>query len=224
MRILVVEDERDLNQILVKKLTVEGYGVDACFDGEEALSYIEMTDYDVIVLDIMMPKVDGFSVLRQMREAGNSTPVLFLTARDAVDDRVAGLDLGANDYLVKPFSLKELMARMRVLTREKDGNSTGVYTAGDLMLDVNRHVVQRGGKDIDLSAKEFAILEYLIRNKNIVLSREKIEEHIWSYDREGGSNVIDVYIRYLRKKLDDDFERKLIDTVRGSGYVLRDES
>ena len=223
MRILVVEDERDLNQILVKKLTIEGYGVDACFDGDEALDYIQMTDYDAIVLDIMMPKTNGLSVLQHMRAQGNATPVLFLTARDSIDDRVTGLDKGANDYLVKPFSLKELMARIRVLIREKDGNPTGVYTAGDLMLDVNRHVVERAGKVIELSAKEFAILEYFIRNKNIVLSREKFEEHIWSYDFESGSNVVDVYIRYLRKKLDDDFEQKLIHTVRGYGYILKDQ-
>lgn len=224
MRILLVEDERDLNQILVKKLSVEGYGVDACFDGEEALNYITMTDYDVIVLDIMLPKIDGLSVLQKMRTAGNMTAVLLLTARDSIDDRVKGLDSGANDYLVKPFSLKELMARIRVLLRKKDGNLSGLYHAADLTLDVNRHKVERAGKTIELSSKEFAIFEYLIANKNIVLSREKIEEHIWSYERNGVSNVVDVYIRYLRKKIDDDFEIKLIQTIRGCGYMLKDQT
>lgn len=224
MRILVVEDERDMNRILVRKLTVEGYGVDACFDGEDAIAHIEMAEYDAVILDIMIPKIDGLEVLRRIRRAGNTTPVLFLTARDTISDRVAGLDLGANDYLVKPFSLEELMARIRVLTRKSSGNATNVFTALDLVVDVNRHTVQRGGREIELAAKEFAVLEYMIRNKNIVLSREKIESHIWNYDYEGGSNVVDVYIRYLRKKLDDGFEPKLIHTIRGSGYVLRDEA
>jgi len=224
MRILVVEDERDMNRIITKKLTVEGYGVDSCFDGEEALEHIELTEYDAIILDIMMPKIDGLTVLAKMRESGNATPVLFLTARDSVSDRITGLDMGANDYLVKPFSLEELMARIRVLTRAFNGNPTNIFTADDLVMDVGRHSVQRAGKDIDLSAKEFAVLEYLLYNKNIVLSREKIESHIWNFDYEGGSNVVDVYIRYLRKKLDDGHEHKLIYTIRGSGYVLRDEA
>lgn len=222
MRILVAEDERDMNRIITKKLAVEGYGVDACYDGEDALEHLAMAEYDAVVLDIMMPKLDGLEVLRQMRGAGNATPVLFLTARDAIDDRVKGLDMGANDYLVKPFSLEELMARLRVLTRSAGGSPTNVFTAGDLVVDVGRHTVRRAGRAIELSAKEFAVLEYLIRNKNIVLSREKIEAHIWNYDYEGGSNVVDVYIRYLRKKLDEGFEEKRIHTVRGSGYVLRD--
>ncbi len=223
MRILLAEDERDLNRVIVKKLTAEGYGVDACFDGQDALDCIAMAEYDAVILDIMMPKLDGLSVLRRMRESGDKTPVLFLTARDAVPDRVAGLDAGANDYLVKPFSLDELLARIRVLTREKAGETTNVFTAGDLVVDSAKHTVRRGEREIVLSAKEFAVLEYLIRNKGIVLSREKIENHIWNFDYEGGSNVVDVYIRYLRKKIDDDFAHKLIQTVRGSGYVLRED-
>lgn len=223
MRILLAEDEKDLNRIIAKKLNAEGYSVDACFNGEDALNYADMTDYDTAILDIMMPGITGLEVLRRMRADGNKTPVLILTARDAVSDRVAGLDMGANDYLIKPFSFDELMARIRVLTREKTGNATNVYTAKDLEVDINRHTVRRGERDITLSAKEFAVLEYLIRNKGIVLSREKIENHIWNFDYEGGSNVVDVYIRYLRKKIDDGFDIKLIHTIRGSGYVLRGE-
>ncbi|MGF7142240.1 DNA-binding response OmpR family regulator [Anaerotaenia torta] len=222
MRILIAEDERDLNRLILKKLTAEGYGVDACFDGEEALDCLRMAEYDVVILDIMMPKRDGLSVLKHMRAGGDKTPVLFLTARDAVSDRVSGLDAGANDYLVKPFSFEELLARIRVLTRESAGESTNVYTVADLSVDCTRHVVKRAGQEIFLSAKEFSVLEYLIRNKGIVLSREKIENHIWNFDYEGGSNVVDVYIRYLRKKIDDGFDPKLIHTIRGSGYVLRE--
>lgn len=223
MRILLAEDERDLNRVIKRKLEAEGYGVDACLNGEDALGCIDMTDYDAVILDIMMPRINGLEVLRRLRASGDKTPVLFLTARDTVSDRVTGLDMGANDYLIKPFSFDELMARIRVLTREKTGDVTNVFTARDLEVDISRHTVKRGERDIALSAKEFAVLEYLIRNKGIVLSREKIENHIWNFDYEGGSNVVDVYIRYLRKKIDDGFDIKLIHTVRGSGYVLRDE-
>lgn len=224
MRILVAEDERDLNRLIGSKLRAEGYGVDGCFDGEDALAHLEVGEYDAVILDIMMPKRDGVSVLREMRAAGNATPVLFLTARDAISDRVQGLDAGANDYLIKPFSFDELMARVRAMTRTTSGNLTNVFTAGDLTLDLDRHLVTRAGKEISLTAKEFSVLEYMMRNKNIVLSREKIENHIWNFDYEGGSNVVDVYIRYLRRKIDDGFEEKLIQTIRGSGYRLRDEA
>lgn len=222
MRILVVEDERDLNHVILKKLTAEGYGTDGCFDGEEALDYIDSAEYDAIIMDIMMPKIDGLEVVKRMRAKGDNTPVLFLTARDSISDRVAGLDIGANDYLVKPFSFDELMARIRVMTREITGNPTNIYTVADLTVDCNTHIVKRGDTMISLSAREFAVLEYLIRNQGIVLSREKIENHIWNYDFEGGSNVVDVYIRYLRKKIDDCYDYKLIHTIRGSGYVLRE--
>lgn len=223
MRILVAEDERDLNRIIAQKLTAEGYSVDTCYDGQEALDYIEAADYDAVILDIMMPKANGLEVLLRMRAKDNRTPVLFLTARDAVFDRVLGLDSGANDYLVKPFAFDELMARLRVLTRESGGHATNVFTAGDLAMDVTSHTVTRGGREIVLSAKEFAILEYLLRNKGAVLSREKIESHIWNFDYEGGSNVVDVYIRYLRKKIDDGFAPKLIHTVRGVGYTIKED-
>ena len=222
MRVLIAEDERDLNQVITKKLTAEGYGVDSCFDGEEALDYLRMAEYDVVILDIMMPKRDGLFVLKQMRSRGDKTPVLFLTARDSVSDRVSGLDAGANDYLVKPFSFEELMARIRVLTRESAGKVTNVFTVADLSVDCARHVVRRAGREIILSTKEFSVLEYLISNKGMVLSREKIENHVWNFDYEGGSNVVDVYIRYLRKKIDDGFDTKLLHTIRGSGYVLRE--
>ena len=222
MRILLAEDERDMNRILTKKLTEEGYSVDSCFDGEETLDFLLSAEYDGAVLDVMMPKMDGFAVLKAARNQGISTPVLFLTARDAVSDRVHGLDIGADDYLVKPFSMEELLARVRALTRRAGETHTSVLTAGDLTLDLAAHSVKRAGVAIDLSAKEFSLLSYLMHNKNIVLSREKIENHIWNAEYEGGTNVVDVYIRYLRKKIDDGHEVKLIGTVRGVGYVLRD--
>lgn len=165
MRLLVVEDQKDLNKIITKHLTAEGYSVDSCFDGEEALDYIDMADYDGIILDIMMPKMDGLAVLRQMRAEGNDTPVLFLTARDAVEDRVEGLDTGASDYLIKPFAFEELLARIRAMTRKASGIQSSTFTAADLVMDTAAHTVSRGGRDITLSAKEFALLEYLLRNK-----------------------------------------------------------
>lgn len=224
MRILVVEDERDMNAILVKKLSAEGYAADACYDGEEALDYLAQGEYDAVVLDIMLPKRDGLFVLQHMRQAGDLTPVILLTARDAIEDRVRGLDTGANDYLIKPFSLQELMARLRAATRQTARNPNNIYMLADLSVNCDTHTVQRGGQAIPLSAKEFSLLEYLIRNQDIVLSREKIEAHVWNFDYEGGSNIVDVYIRNLRRKLDDGFSPKLIHTIRGSGYVLREES
>ena len=221
MRILVVEDERDLNRVISKRLESEGYSVDRCFDGKEALDFIDVGEFDAIIMDIMMPRINGIEVLKQMRSRNNTTPVLLLTARDGIGDRVNGLDAGADDYLIKPFAFEELLARIRVMTRKASGNSTNVFSAADLTMDLNSHTVVRGDVNINLSAKEFEILEYLLRNKGIVLSREKIENHVWDFDYSGGTNVVDVYIRYLRKKIDDNFEPKLIHTVRGCGYVLR---
>ena len=223
MRILVAEDEKALNRILVKQYTKLGYSVDSCFDGESVFDFINGATYDAIVLDVMMPKKDGFTVLKEMRQQKNNTPVIFLTAKTEIDDRVFGLDLGANDYLIKPFSFEELAARVRMITRDSKGNSTNVFSVGDLTVDVKSREVKRGGNRIDLSAREFSILEALIRNAGTVMSREKIESSVWNYDYEGGTNVIDVYIRYLRKKIDDDYNVKLIHTVRGVGYVLREE-
>lgn len=222
MRILIAEDQKDLNKIINKRLVAAGYSVDSCFDGEEALDYMDAAQYDCLILDIMMPKKDGLAVLNELRGRGNTTPVLFLTARDAIDDKVKGLDLGADDYLIKPFAFEELLARIRVLTRKKAGNVSNTYEAADLVLDAAAHTVKRDGKDISLSAKEFALLEYLLRNKGKVLSRTMIENSLWNFDYAGGTNAVDVYIRYLRKKIDDDFEPKLIHTVRGSGYILKD--
>ena len=223
MRILIAEDERSLNEIIAKKLTSDGYSVDACFDGEEAISVLSYTDYDAVILDIMMPKADGYAVLRSLREAGKTTPVLFLTAKDAVSDRVKGLDSGANDYLAKPFAFEELSARLRAITRVPFGMAENVIAVADLTLDCSRQTVKRAGKDISLSGKEYALLEYLMRNSGLVLSREKIENHIWNFDYEGGTNVVDVYISYLRRKIDDGFDKKLIHTVRGRGYVLAED-
>lgn len=223
MRILLAEDEQDLNNILKARLTDEGYSVDACLDGNTALEYLTCTDYDAAVLDIMMPGLDGFEVLKRARNAGNDTPVLFLTARDAVDDRVRGLDLGASDYLIKPFEMKELLARVRALVRGSRTSASSVLTVGDLTVDLTKHIVKRGDRSIDLSAKEFSLLVYLMHNEGIVLGREKIEDHVWNYDYEGGTNVVDVYISYLRKKIDGGSDKKLIHTVRGSGYVLKSE-
>ena len=223
MRILIAEDERDLNALLQKKLISEGYSVDACFDGEEALDYLGAAEYDAVILDIMMPRRDGFQVLQQMRAEGISAPVMFLTARDSIEDRVKGLDAGATDYMVKPFSFQELMARIRVMTREKYGSASNVLTVGDLTMNTATHEVRRGGRRIDLSAKEYALLRYLMMNRDIVLSRDMIENHVWNYDYEGGTNIVDVYIRYLRRKIDDGEDVKLIRTVRGRGYVIREE-
>ena len=223
MRILIAEDEKDLNRLLKKRLEENSYSVDACLDGQEALACLEMAEYDAVILDIMMPKKDGLSVLRELRAGGNRVPVLLLTARDTIEDRVVGLDAGADDYLVKPFAFEELLARIRVMLRKHTSASDNVCRAANLTVYLDSHRVFRGDTEISLSSKEFAVLRYLILNQGIVLSREKIEQHIWNYDYYGGSNVVDVYIRYLRKKLDQNFEPKLIHTVRGAGYVLKAE-
>lgn len=223
MRILLAEDERDLNHIIAKRLTAEGYSVDCCFDGQEAIDILSYTDYDALILDVMMPRADGYVVLRALRDKGKKTPVLFLTARDAVADRVKGLDSGANDYLVKPFSFEELFARLRAMTRTSFGTTENVLRVDDLTLDRASQTVRRGNREISLSAKEYALLEYLMLNSGVVLSRERIEDHIWNFDYEGGTNVVDVYISYLRKKIDEGEKTKLIHTVRARGYVLRKE-
>ncbi len=225
MRILIAEDEKDLNHLLKKRLENQKYTVDACFDGEEALDYLAAADYDAVILDIMMPKKNGLQVLQHIRNRKKNTPVLLLTARDSVEDRVAGLDAGADDYLIKPFAFEELLARIRVMLRKNSSaeTKTNVVKIADLTVDLNTQKVYRGDKEISLSSREFSILRYLCMNKGIVLSRDKIEEHIWNYDYAGGSNVVDVYIRYLRKKIDEGFSPKLIHTVRGAGYVLREE-
>ena len=223
MRILIAEDEKDLNRILASRLEAEHYSVDACFNGKEALEYLASAEYDAVVLDIMMPGADGLTVLKKMRDRNDGTPVILLTAKDSVEDRVRGLDAGANDYLVKPFAFEELLARIRVLLRKPAETPKTCYRVGDLEVHMDTHQVVRGGKEIRLSGKEFALLRYMVQNEGIVLSRDRLEEHLWNFDYAGGSNVIDVYIRYLRKKLDEGHETKLIHTVRGTGYVLKVE-
>ncbi len=223
MRILIVEDEPNLNSLLAKRLKQEHYAVDACLNGRDAWEYIINTEYDAIVLDIMIPFKNGLEILSDMRRMNNNTPVLLLTAMDSVDDRVRGLDHGADDYLVKPFSFDELTARIRAMLRRKKDAVADTLTVADLTIDRNSRTVTRGGTPISLSSKEYSILEYLMRNAGIVLSRDKIGSNVWSYDYEGGSNVVDVYIRYLRKKVDDNFPVKLIHTIRGTGYVIKEE-
>lgn len=223
MRVLVVEDAKDMNRLIVKTLTRAGYSVDGCYNGEEALDFLAGAEYDAILLDVMMPKLDGYALLEKLRSQGMDTPVLFLTARDAISDRVKGLDLGADDYLVKPFDFEELLARIRAMTRKKSGKKSNVFTLGDLQVDAQSHTVTRGGKEINLLPKEFTILEYMIRNQGTVLSREQLENQIWNYERSGSSNNIDVYISKLRKKIDGEGQSRLLHTIRGVGWVLRME-
>ncbi len=221
MRILIAEDERDLNQLLKKRLKESGYSVDTCLDGEEVFDYLPCAEYDALVLDIMMPKMDGITVLKKLRREGNVVPVLLLTAKDSIEDRVTGLDAGADDYLIKPFAFEELLARLRVLLRKPVTEKSNVLNVADLSLHVDTRRVFRGRREIQLSSKEYALLHYMMQNAGTVLSRDKLEQHVWDYDFSGGSNVIDVYIRYLRKKIDEGYENKLIHTVRGHGYVLK---
>lgn len=223
MKILVVEDEKDLNEVICKRLKLENYSVDSTLDGQSALDYLAMTDYDVIVLDIMLPQVNGLEILERLRDHGNTTPVLLLTARDSIQDRVNGLDAGADDYLIKPFAFDELLARIRVLVRHHTGHIDNVLSVGDLTMNTVTHEVIRNKRVIVLSAKEFAILEYLMQSPGQIFSRDMISTHIWNYDYEGGSNIVDVYIRYLRKKIDEGEATKLIHTVRGAGYVVKSE-
>lgn len=220
MRVLVVEDEKDLNSIICSKLVKEGYNVDACYDGQAALDYMEAENYDGAIMDIMIPNKDGITVLREMRNAGIQVPVLFLTAKTETQDIVRGLDAGASDYMTKPFEFSELMARLRVMLRTQNPVNENLITCGSLVVDMNNRQAIRDGKVIDLTVREYAILEYLARNRNVVVTREQIRVNIWNIDDDVNSNVIDVYIRYLRRKIDDNYEEKLIHTIRGVGYKL----
>ena len=222
MRILVVEDSKDMNLLIVKTLKKAGYSVDGCFDGEEAKLHLLGAEYDATLLDIMMPKLNGYELLEYLRDKECGTPVLFLTAKDTIADRVKGLDLGADDYLVKPFDFDELLARIRVMTRKRSGNRSNIFTFSDLTVDTQKRTVTRGGEEISLIPKEFTILEHLIRNQGVVLSREQLENRIWNYEYSGSSNNIDVYMSRLRKKIDGDHKVKLIHTIRGVGWVLRE--
>lgn len=219
MRILVAEDEKDMNRLISKRLKAENYSVDSCYNGKEVFEYLACAEYDGIILDIMMPVMDGIQVLKKLRAAGNQIPILLLTAKDSIQDRVMGLDAGADDYLVKPFAFEELLARVRVMLRKPAAIKSTTYTVGDLEVHVDTRKVFRQGKELTLSSKEYALLRYMAQNAGIVLSREKLEQHIWNYDFSGGSNVIDVYIRYLRKKIDEGFDKKLIHTEIGRAHV-----
>ncbi|HXI10531.1 MAG TPA: response regulator transcription factor [Thermodesulfobacteriota bacterium] len=223
MRILLVEDEKDLSAIIKQGLEEEGYVVDVAHDGEEGLYMAENFPVDAIILDIMLPLLDGLSVLGSLRKKGNMTPVLLLTARDALLDKIKGLDTGADDYLTKPFVFDELLARVRSLLRRKATVKEAVIRVGDLEVNTASHEVKRAGKAITLSAREYALLEYLAYKKDTVVTRTEIVEHIYSEDADMDSNVVDVYINYLRNKIDKDFKKKLIHTVRGAGYILREE-
>lgn len=222
MRILVCEDEKDLNRLICNTLIRAGYSVDYCYNGEDALDYVANADYDCILLDVMMPKLDGYGVLKYLRQNNKNFPVIFLTAKDAIEDRITGLDLGADDYLVKPFDFNELLARIRAATRKYGTQKTSVYSLADLSVDTATHIVKRGNQEIKLSAKEYSILEYLIMHKETIVTRNQLENHIWNYDYVGGSNVVDVYITYLRRKIDNNFENKLLHTIRGTGWILKE--
>jgi len=224
MRILVVEDEAKIARFVKKGLSEEGYAVDVARTGEDAISYAASAPYDVVILDLMLPRIDGITVCRRLRESDLSVSILILTARDSVEDRVAGLDAGADDYLVKPFAFAELLARIRALLRRPKGTSHNLLRVGDLELDVARHRVIRAGSTIELTPREYSLLEYMMRNRCQVLSRTQILEHVWNYDFYAGSNIVDVYIRYLRKKIDEEHEDKLIKTVRGVGYTICEDS
>lgn len=221
MRVLLAEDDRDLCSVVARHMTTMGIEVEYCFDGTTAWERTVSGSWDAVVMDIMMPGMSGLDVLRAMRGAGDTTPVLLLTALDSIDDRVTGLDNGADDYLTKPFALEELSARVRALTRRGTSHRDNVYQIEDLVLDPQKRSVTRAGREIVLSIREFSMLEYLMRNAGIVLTREQIEQYIWNYGYEGNSNIVDVYIRNLRRKIDDPFNVKLIQTVRSVGYTIR---
>ena len=223
MRILVVEDEKDLNNIITKHLKKNNFSVDSVFNGEEALEYLDYGTYDLIILDIMLPKVNGYEVIKKLRENKNETAVLMLTARDSIEDKIKGLDLGADDYLIKPFDFGELLARIRALVRRKYGNTSNTMEIDNLCIDIAKKTVVRGGKNIELTGKEYEVLEYLIQNKGHVLSRDKIRDSVWDYGYEGESNIIDVIIKNIRKKIDIGNSKQLIHTKRGLGYVLKED-
>lgn len=221
MRILVVEDEKKIAGFIKRGLKEEGYAVDVATDGDEGYELASVNDYDLIILDIMLPKCDGVTLCKKLRSDRVETPVIMLTAKTSVQDKVTGLDAGANDYLTKPFAFEELLARMRVLLRRNVQPATRLQVA-DLALDLLSHKVTRADRDIILSSREFALLEYLMRNAGAVVTRTMISEHVWDIDFDTSTNVIDVYINYLRNKIDVDFDKKLIQTIRGRGYMLKE--
>lgn len=225
MRILVIEDDRSISKLVLQRLSEEGYAADSCPDGETGLEYAEGTSYDCILLDLMLPKKTGLEVLERLRHDGNNAYILIMTALGSVEDRVKGLDFGADDYLVKPFSLDELMARIRALKRRSaDSSRSRILSLDDLEVDTVSRTVKRSGKPVELTSREYALLEYLMRNAGTVLTRTQIDEHVWDYSFYTESNIVDVYIRYLRNKIDRGFQNSLIHTVRGTGYVMRKDA
>ena len=221
MKILVVEDERDLNRIITKHLKRNNYSVDSCFDGEEALDFVSYSDYDLIITDIMMPNVDGYEFIKRLRESKNNTPVIMLTAKDTLEDKIVGLDSGADDYIVKPFEFEELLARIRVLMRRNYGLATNIIQIEEVTLDLAKKQVAKSGEIIDLTGKEYEVLEYLMKNKGSILSRDQILNHVWDYEYEGASNIVDVIIKNIRKKLDRGEGNTIIYTKRGLGYFVK---
>ena len=222
MRLLVVEDQSELRDILRRQLVDRGYAVDTCPDAFEAQDYLEAADYDIAILDIGLPGLDGVALLEWIRRKNLDVQVLMLTAMDSIEDKVRGLDAGADDYVTKPFAFEELLARLRMLARKRNPDRTNTYTLADLVLNSSTGACERAGREILLSRREYAVLEYLMMNKGQVLSREQIEAHVLDYSYEGASNLVDVYIRYLRRKIDEGHEKKLIHTIRGRGYMIRE--
>ena len=221
MKILVVEDERDLNRIITKHLKKNNYSVDSCFDGQEALDFISYSEYDLIITDIMMPNVDGYEFIDKLRANKNNTPVIMLTAKDTLEDKIVGLDSGADDYIVKPFEFDELLARIRVLMRRNYGLATNIIQIEGVTLDLAKKQVAKSGEIIDLTGKEYEVLEYLMKNKGSILSRDQILNHVWDYEYEGASNIVDVIIKNIRKKLDRGEGNTIIYTKRGLGYFVK---
>ncbi len=222
MRILVVEDEKTLADLIKEGLEEESYSVDVAYDGEEGLFMAENEPFDIVVLDIMLPKINGIEILKSMRTKGIKTPVLMLTAKSEVEDKVSALNIGADDYLTKPFSFAELLARIKAILRRNFNEASSIIKISDLEINLSTHEVKRGGMSIELTSKEYALIEYFALNKNKLLTRTDISEHIYNYDFDFDSNVIDVLVNRVRKKIDKDFEKKLIHTVRGSGYILKE--
>ena len=223
MKILIIEDEKKVLKLLKEGLEEEHYTVDTASDGETGFLLASSKNYDLIILDILLPKKDGIAILREIRASGIYTPVLMLTAKSSIEDKVEGLDSGADDYLTKPFSFAELLARIRSIVRRGAAEKPAMLVVADLKLDVVTHKATRGDKVIELTRREYALLEYFMKNVNRVLTRTLISEHIWNYNFDTGTNVIDVYVNHLRSKIDDGFEKKLLHTVRGIGYVLKGE-
>ena len=221
MRLLLVEDQAKVARFIRRGLEEEQYAVDVAPEGEDALAMMMTARYDLVILDLMLPDIDGFEVCRRLRREGRSMPVLMLTARHAVEDKVTGLDLGADDYLTKPFEFAEFLARVRALLRRQDSSTSAEIQIGDLLLNTATHEVTRDGRRIDLSSKEYMVLEYLMRRAGRIVTRTMILEAVWSYDFDPGSNVVDVYVHYLRRKIDDPFSTKLLETIRGTGYRMR---